>query len=101
MNCRMVATIDTPQVEWMGRPFYNALTPSHHGCRIGRVSGDDTFGSLVARIAHSASLHHRSGRAARQTSAVLIKDRPQIHFQRRVCALENSASELAETFGFG
>src|SRR5260370_36656997 len=60
-----------------------------------------TLRSSVARIAHSASFYHRSGRAARQTSAVLIRDRPQIHFQRRVCDLENSASELAEAFGLG
>jgi len=46
-------------------------------------------------------LDHRSGRAARQTSAVLIKDPPQIHFQRRVCDSEDFALELAEPIGFG
>src|SRR5580700_12349612 len=46
-------------------------------------------------------LYHRPWRAARQTSAVLIKDPPQIHFQRRVCDLEDPAFELAEAFGLG
>ena len=49
----------------------------------------------------SASFDHRSGRSARQTSAVLIKDPPHIHFQRRVCDLEDFALELAEPIGFG
>jgi hypothetical protein len=40
-------------------------------------------------------------RGVRQTSPVLFKDRLQIHFQRRVCDLENSASALAEPFVFG
>ena len=34
-------------------------------------------------------------------SAILIEDPPQIHFQRRVCDLEDPAFELAEAFGFG
>jgi hypothetical protein len=74
-------------------------TPTNRQCRSFPAVG--TFRSLVARIAHSASFYHRSGRAARQTSAVLIKDPTQIHFQRRVCDLENFASELAEAFGLG
>jgi hypothetical protein len=45
--------------------------------------------------------HTRPGHAARQTSAFLIKDPPQIHFQRRVCDLEDPTFELAEAFGFG
>src|SRR5260370_30729559 len=32
---------------------------------------------------------------------VLIRDCPQILFQRRVCDLEYSTSELAEAFGLG
>src|SRR5215831_9652994 len=40
-------------------------------------------------------------RAVRWTSAVLIKDRPEIHFQRRVSDLEDFAFELAEAIGFG
>jgi hypothetical protein len=49
----------------------------------------------------SRQLDHRSGRAARQTGAVLIKDPPQIHFQRRVSDSEDFALELAEPIGFG
>jgi hypothetical protein len=53
------------------------------------------------RIAHFLQLYRRPARAARQTRAVLLKDLPQIHFQRRVCDLEYPAFKLAETFSFG
>jgi hypothetical protein len=55
----------------------------------------------VAYIVHSASFITVLGTAAGQTSTVLIKDRPQIHFQRRVCDLEDISLELAEAFAFG
>lgn len=60
----------------------------------------ETFRHPVARIAHS-NTYDRSARAARRINEVLIKNRPQIHFQERVCDLENSTSELAQAFGFG
>src|SRR5215470_641185 len=61
---------------------------------------DDTFetgrnGSLTRPA------YRRSGCAARQTSALLVKDPLQIHFQRRACDLEDFAFELAKPFGFG
>src|ERR1039458_2292214 len=55
----------------------------------------------AAHIAPSASFITALAAAAGQTSAVLIKDRPQIHFQRRVCDPEDIALELAEAFAFG
>jgi hypothetical protein len=57
--------------------------------------------SPVAYIAHSASFITVLGAAAGRTSTVLIKDRPQIHFQRRVCDPEDISLELAETFALG
>src|SRR5215470_4798276 len=40
-------------------------------------------------------------RAGSQSSAVLLEDPLQIHFQRRVCDLEDFTFELAKTVGFG
>jgi hypothetical protein len=50
------------------------------------------------RIGDSAAAHHFSGRAT-QTRAVLIKDPSQVHFQWRVCDLEDFTLELAEASG--
>ena len=61
---------------------------------------DDTF-ETVATDRSPGQLYLRSGCAAGPTSALLVKDPPQIHFQRRACVPEDFAFELAKAFGFG
>src|ERR1035441_10161112 len=65
------------------------------------TSGRRYVPNPAAHIAHSASFITALAAAAGQTSAVLIKDRPQNHFQRRGCEPEDIALEVAEAFAFG
>src|ERR1017187_8376419 len=56
----------------------------------------------VTDIAHATGNPEIQSRleAVRGTSTALIKDPPEMHFQRRVCDPEDFAFELAEATGF-
>ncbi len=50
---------------------------------------------------NGAHLHFTVYHIKLVTASVLVKDPPQIDFQRRVCDLKDPAFELAEAFAFG
>src|ERR1035437_6794527 len=88
-----------PSRSWMTRDSEKALSRTP---RAKPLYGSRRYATTPgAHTATSASFITALAAAAGQTSAVLIKDRPQIHFQRRVSDPEDIALELAEAFAFG